>query len=161
MIELIKQPKILTPDTAQQHRHEVFQNKLADNIVVQTIYFWVEFDLQEKPVSMTAAFTYFSKAYGPLQFGETWTVDEAWGPTTRKAYQKKLCGKMVETLDVLVHHGDKILDSRGNINFRELQDAEAERFFRDPLWADRLGAFTKVVIVKVINFKKAQELKLI
>src|SRR3990167_5197589 len=105
MIELIKQPKILTPDTVQQHRHEVFQNKLADNIVVPTIYFWVEFDLQEKPVSMTAAFTYFSKAYGPLQFGETWTVDEAWGPTTRKAYQKKLCGKMVETLDVLVHHG--------------------------------------------------------
>ena len=158
MIELIGQPKTMMPDLPAR---SVMADKMAGTIMVPTIYFWVEFDLNEVPVSMTAAFTYMSRAHGALQFGETWPVDASWGATTRKTYQKKLCGKMVETLDVLVHHGDAILDSHGNINFRLLQDAEAERFFQDKLWADRLGAFAKVVIVKVINFKKAKELKLI
>lgn len=151
-------PKVLTDE---QKFHEKKQAQMVNTIRIPDIYFWIEFDQTEKPVAMTAAFTYNSKAHGFLQFGETWKVEDTWGRTSRKTYQKKLCGKMVETLDVLTHHGDSILDRFGNINFTALQNAEAERFFRDPHWADRLGAFSKIVRVKVINYKKAVELKLI
>lgn len=129
-----------------------------EKIFVPDIFFWIEYDLMEKPVCMTAAFTYNSKKLGAIQFGETWQIDKDWSKISRRTYEKKLMGKMVETLDILTHHGDKILDAEGNINTRLLNDMEAERFYLDKNWSDRLGAFAQVVRVKVIGFTKAKEL---
>lgn len=131
------------------------------NIVVPDIFFWVEYDQTEKPTHMTCAFTYNSKRYGPLQFGETWPIDKDWSKVSRRTFEKKLMGKMVESLDLLVHHGDRILDSDGNIHPVRANDAEAERFFLDKNWGDRIGAFAKIVRVKAINKAKAIELGLI
>jgi hypothetical protein len=136
--------------------------KPKSGTLVPDIYCWKDFDaFTKEPVSMTAAFTYMSKKFGPTQFGMTYPVEKEWSKSQRVAYQRKLLRQVMDTLDILVHHGDDVLDADRNINPKKFNDKEAERFYLDKDWEKRVNAFHSVVRVKLINTAKARELKLI
>lgn len=118
---------------------------------IPTIYYWIEYSL-DIPVLMTAVFTYKGKNYGM-----SFKYDEK-----RVTINKQILFNNVrDTLDLMIHHGDRAFDSSGNLHPRKVLDEEAERFFRDPLWAGRIKAFRKAVLIKEITREQAVKLKLL
>ena len=69
--------------------------------------------------------------------------------------------QMKDTLDILIHHGKKVLDSFGNIDPRLVNDYEAQRDAYDKKWGARVLAFKKVVKIKEITRAQAEVLKLV
>lgn len=148
-------PKKLTEEEKgimAAHKRDIDRNK----IVVPDIFFWVDYNILQQPVRMTAAFK-----WNELNFGETWKIEKTWNKSHRRAYEKKLMAKMVDTLGLLVHMGKLILDKDGNIDPVKAEDEVARRYFLDKLWKARIDAFHKVVRVKAINVVKAKELGLL
>jgi len=136
--------------------HEVDTHKAGNAIRVPDIYFWVDYNILEVPTQMTCAF----KWQGSL-FGETWKIEENWSKSRRRAYERKLMKKMIDSLGLLIHMGKLILDATGNIDPVKATDEVARRYFLDKLWKARIDAFHKIVRVKAINVVKAKELGLI
>ena len=66
-----------------------------------------------------------------------------------------------ESLDVLVHHGKKVLDSTGQIDPRLVNDEEAIRYKFDQHWPKKVAAFNQLVRIAPITKKKAIKLKLL
>ncbi len=139
------------------HKADVNKNSIR----VPDLYFWVDYNILQQPVQMTCAFKWMSKIHGLLYFGQSYKIDEDWSKSRRRAYEKRLMAFMVNSLGLLVHMGDMILDSDGNIDPQKATDETARRYFLDKLWKSRLEAFTKVVRVKAINVVKAKELGLL
>jgi hypothetical protein len=155
-LELIK-PKEATEDEKKiLASHDKSVKEKAGQIMVPDLYFWVDYNILEKPIAMTCAFK-----WRDLQFGEMWKIDELWSRGKRRAYEKKLMAKMVNSLGLIVHFGNLILDKNKNIDPVKAQDEVARRYFLDKLWKARLDAFHKVIRIKVINVVKAKELGLL
>lgn len=126
------------------------------DIKVPTIYFWKEI-YNDKPTIMTAAFRWRG-----ICFGESFPVDDTKFYNIRKKGDKnRLIEKVKEALDVVVHHGAKVLDSSGNINQKKVNDAEAERFWLDKNWRNKVIALRKVMLVKDITREQAVKLNLL
>ena len=75
--------------------------------------------------------------------------------------QKKLFWVVKESLDCLIHHGEKVLDMFGNIDPRKVNDEEALRFKYDPLWVKKVAAFNKLCKITPITKAKARSLGLL
>ena len=127
------------------------------NIRVPTIYFWEE-SYNDKPTIMTAAFKWKG-----VCFGESFPIDDTKLSTVRKKADKnKLIEKVKEALDVLIHHGKRVLDDGdGNIDPRKVNDAEAERFYLDPGWRDKVIALRQIMLVRKITREQAVQLGLL
>lgn len=95
--------------------------------------------------------------------GRPWGICFPYEDTSarREADKQHLRTRLRDTLDILVHHGEEVVDKRGNINPTKVNDAEANRFWVDPLWRNRLLAFRKAVKFKEISKKTAEELNLL
>ena len=151
--------------TAQEKQVAQFHAKditaVKNQIRVPDIFFWVDYNILQEPTQMTVAFKWLSKRHGVLDMGETWKIEKEWSKSRRRAYERKLMKKMVDTLGLLVHMGDLILDFNGDIDPTKAEDEVARRYFLDKMWKARLDAFHKVVRVKMINVVKAKELGLL
>jgi len=122
-----------------------------DKIVVPNIYFWME-EYQGQPTIMTAAFRWKSEVYGLSYPADSNAVQ-------RKVDKKTLINNVKATLDTLVHHGISILNINKNIDYSKVRDAEANRFWLDPLWKKKIEAFNKTVLIKKITREEAVQLK--
>lgn len=119
-------------------------------VKIPPIYYWedVDFGISTK---MTMAFKWKGKLYG-LSYLISDNVD---------ILRRKLFGCVKESLDVLVHYGSKVLDSKRNIVPNLVQDAEAIRFKYDNNWKNKVMAFNKLVRIMPITKKKAIKLGLL
>src|SRR3972149_5420246 len=102
-------------------------------IVIPSIYYWEDVVLGQS-TKMTMAFKILGSVYGlsyPIEEDNAVKINIA---------RKKLFNTVKESLDVLVHHGKKVLDSFGNINPRLVNDEEAIRYKFDQLWNKRVVA---------------------
>lgn len=127
---------------------------IARKIVIPPIWYWEDV---EKGIShmMTMAFQ-----RNGLNFGMSYEINDD-NRDRIDIMRKKLFAVVKETMDAIVHHGQTILDSFGNIDPRKVHEAEALRFWADPLWAKRVAAFNKLVKIMPITKKKAIELGLL
>ena len=126
-------------------------------IKIPPIYYWEDI-FEDLPVLMTMAF----KIYGRT-FGLSYPVEEkdARNVVKMKMTRGKLFNVVKESLYVLLHHGEKILDSYGNIDPRLVNEQEALRFKYDPLWDKRVAVFNKLVRAVPITREEAVKLKLL
>jgi len=126
-------------------------------VVIPPLWYW---ETVEGGISnlMTMAF----KIHG-LTFGMSYPIgsDEATNQVKVDMMRKKLFAVVKESLDVLVHHGKKVLDDHGNIDPRKVNDEEAIRFKYDKDWDKKVAAFNQLVRILPITKKKALKLGLI
>ena len=130
--------------------------KVMDGLrtVIPPIYYWEDVE-NGKSVMMTMAFKILGKNYGmayPIEDQNAVKID---------IQRKKLFAVVKESLDVLLHHGDKILDMFGNIDPALVNDAEAFRWKNDQHWPKKVAAFNKLVRIAPITSSKAIELGLL
>ena len=126
-------------------------------VVIPPLWYWEDV---ESGVSnmMTMAF----RIHG-LTFGMSYPIpsDVATNSVKVGIMRKKLFAVVKESLDVLVHHGKKVLDDHGNIDPRKVNDEEAIRFKFDKDWDKKVAAFNKLVRIAPITKRKAVKLGLI
>ena len=124
------------------------------NILIPRLYYWENVE-NGKSVKMTMAYQYKGMNYGmSYEIEDTNTVKI-------DMLRKKLYNVIKESLDVMCHHNTKILDTKGNIDFKKVQDEEAIRFKYDPLWEKKVAAFNQLCKVTPITKEKALELGLL
>lgn len=124
------------------------------SVQIPSIYYWEDV-VDKKSVLMTMAFQMFGRSFGmsyPIEDTNFVKID---------IMRKKLFAVVRESLDVLVHHGRKVLDAGGNIDPRLVNDEEAIRFKYDKYWNKKVAAFNQLVRVAPITKKKAVELGLL
>lgn len=122
---------------------------------IPPIWYWEDVNADGTSSLMTMAFQFRGMNYGlsyPIEDTNSVKID---------IMRKKLFAVIKDSLDALVHHGTKILDSGGNIDPRLVNDEEAIRFRLDKHWDKKVAAFNKLVRVAPITKKKAIKLKLI
>ena len=123
-------------------------------IKIPPIYYWEEV-VNGTSEMMTMAFQMFGRNFGmsyPIEDTNRVKID---------IMQKKLFWIVKESLDILIHHGEKVLDMFGNIDPRKVNDEEAIRFKYDPLWIQKVAAFNKLVKIAPITKQKAYSLGLL
>ena len=140
---------------AQKEKVEVPKEVLDQmSVVIPPVYYWEEVE-NGKSVMMTMAFQMFGNNYGesyPIEDDNVVMIDIG---------RKKLFNVVKESLDVMVHHGKKILDSAGNIDPNLVNEEEAIRYKHDPFWDKKVAAFNQLVRVAPITKAKAIELGLL
>lgn len=124
------------------------------SVQIPAIYYWEDV-FNRQSVKMTMAF----KIYGRV-FGLSYPIEDD-NFKKIEILRSKLWGVVKESLDVLVHHGEKILDSFGNINPRLVRDEEALRFKYDQFWDKKVAAFNQLVRIAPITKEKAVKLGLL
>lgn len=140
---------------AKKEKIEVPADMLAGmNIVIPPVYYWEDVE-DGKSVMMTMAFQMFGQNYG-----ESYPIEDT-NVVKFDILRKKLFAVVKESLDVLVHHGEKVLDAGGNIDPTLVTDEEAVRFRYDPLWDKKVAAFNQLVRIAPITKEKAIELGLL
>ena len=129
---------------------------IASEMAVQIppVYYWEDI-YNEKSVMMTMAF----KIHGSV-FGLSYPIEDQ-NLVRISMMRKKLFGVVKESLDVLVHHGRKVLDNHGNIDPRLVNEQEAIRYKYDPHWSKKVAAFNQLVRAVPITKAKAVELGLL
>ena len=123
-------------------------------IKIPPIYYWEEV-VNGTSEMMTMAFQMFGRNFGmsyPIEDTNRVKID---------IMKKKLLWIVKESLDILIHHGEKVLDMFGNIDPRKVNDEEAIRFKYDPLWIQKVAAFNKLVKIAPITKQKAYSLGLL
>ena len=166
-----KETKIILPEKQEpvqlnEHGTEKFARKPNEievpepilgqmSVQIPPIYYWE--DVDEKGVSymMTMAFRMFG-----MNFGQSYPLEDT-NVVKIDILRKKLFNVVKESLDVLVHHGKKVLDDSGNIHPRLVNEQEAIRFKFDPYWEKKVAAFNKLVRIAPITKKQAVKLKLL
>lgn len=139
---------------AKKEKVEVPEALLASmNIVIPPIYYWEDVE-NGKSVMMTMAFQMFGSNYGESYPIESTNVVEL------DIMRKKLFATVKESLDVLIHHGTKVLDAGGNIDPKAVNEEEAVRYRHDPFWDKKVAAFNQLVRIAPITKEKAIELGL-
>ena len=123
-------------------------------IKIPPVYYW-ENVVNGKSEMMTMAFQMFGR-----NFGMSYPIEDT-NRVKLDILQKKLFWTVKESLDVLIHHGEKVLDMFGNIDFQKVQDEEAVRFKYDPLWVKKVAAFNKLCKITPITKAKARSLGLL
>jgi len=124
------------------------------SIIIPPIYYWEDV-VDGQSVQMTMAFKMFGGNYGmsfPIEDNNVVRI---------KILRSKLFKIVKESLDVLLHHGNKIIDANGNIDPRLVNDEEALRFRYDKYWQKKVEAFNQLVRIAPITRKKAIKLGLI
>lgn len=124
------------------------------SVVIPPLYYWEDVE-DDKSVLMTMAFKMFGRNYGmsyPIEDTNVVKID---------ILRKKLFSVVKESLDVLVHHGQKVIDIGGNIDPRLVNDEEAIRYKHDPYWHKKVAAFDKLVRIAPITKSKAVKLGLL
>lgn len=121
--------------------------------LVPNIYYWEERNILGGLDLMTMGFKWEGKMYC-----RAFEMANERNVVKIKMARRKLFQIMKESLDVLVHHGAKVLDATGNINPRLVNDEEAIRYKFDPLWDKRVAAFNKIVRVKEITKEEADKI---
>lgn len=124
------------------------------NILIPNIFYWEDV-VNGKSEKMTMAFQMFGRNFGmsyPIEDTNAKKID---------ILRQKLFAVVRESLDVMVHHGEKVLDMFGNIDFQKVQDEEALRFKYDPFWVKKVAAFNKLCKVTPITKAKARSLGLL
>lgn len=116
-------------------------------ILVPMIFYWE--DITDGVI--TAAFKWEGQTYGL-------SYPMAANLTRRRMDKKHLVANVKATLDTLLHHGKRVLDSTGNIHLRLVNDEEAARFWLDPKWERKVEAFNKIVRVKDISAADAKRM---
>ena len=124
-------------------------------IKIPYIYYWEKVSSSGVSELMTMAF----KIHNGV-FGMSYPVD-ATNVVKIDILRKKLFAVVKESLDVLVHHGTKVLDSRGNIDPRLVNEQEAIRYRYDQNWDKKVAAFNKLVRIAPITKQKAIKLGLL
>ena len=94
-------------------------------------------------------------------FGMTYPIEDGATMKQIELLRGKLFAVVKDSLDSLVHHGEKVLDSFGQIDPRLVNDEEAIRFKYDKDWDKKVAAFNQLVRVKPITKVEANKLKLI
>lgn len=143
---------------AKKEQPKVSKTMLTEMAVhIPPLYYWEDV-IDGKSVLMTMAF----KIHGHL-FGMSYPIEEEEAKNFKKIemLRQKLFKVVKESLDVLVHHGTKVLDSQGNIDPRLVNDQEALRFKYDQHWDKKVAAFNKLVRIAPITKAKAVELGLL
>lgn len=139
---------------AKKEQIEVPADILAGmHVVIPPIYYWEDVE-NGKSVLMTMAFQMFGQNFGmsyPIEDTNVVKID---------IMRKKLFAVVKESLDVLVHHGKKVLDSFGNIDPKLVNEEEAVRFAHDPHWDKKVAAFNQLVRIAPITKEKAMKLGL-
>mgnify|MGYP001577335739 CR=1 FL=1 len=123
-------------------------------VLIPNIFYWEDV---ENGVSckMTMAF----KMHGRL-FGMSYPIEDT-NFVKIDMLRKKLFAVVKESLDVLVNHGVKVLDSFGNIDLRLVNEQEAIRFKYDKYWDKKVAAFNQLVRIAPITRAKAIKMKLV
>ncbi len=124
-------------------------------IQIPPVYYWEDVNTNGTSCMMTMAFRWGGRNWGmsmPIEDQNFVKIEMS---------RKKLFSWVKATLDVLVHHGDKVLDRNGNIDPRLVNDEEAIRYRFDKDWDKKVAAFNSLVRVAPITRKKAVKLKLL
>ena len=124
-------------------------------IQIPPVYYWEDVEASGGSSMMTMAFQLGGRSWGmsmPIEDQNFVKIE---------MLRKKLYSYVKATLDVLVHHGDKVLDRNGEIDPRLVNDEEAIRYRFDQHWDKKVAAFNSLVRVQPITRKKAQKLKLL
>lgn len=124
------------------------------SVQIPPLYYWEDVEGGQS-VLMTMAF----KIHG-RNFGMSYEIDDN-NFVKKDMLRGKLFRVVKESLDVLVHHGTKVLDNFGNIDPVLVNDQEAIRYKLDPHWDKKVAAFNKLVKIAPITKKKAVELGLL
>lgn len=124
-------------------------------IMIPAIWYWEDV-VDGKSCLMTMAFKWKGRCYG-----QSFTMAEDITDNEIVNQRKILYAKVKESLDVLVHHGNTVLDSSGNIDPLKVSDQEAIRYKYDPYWGKKVAAFNKLVRVAPITRAKAIKLGLL
>lgn len=125
------------------------------SIRIPPIWYWEDV-VDGVSVMMTMAFKHKN-----MNYGMSYPLDGEKNVVKIDIMRKKLFAVVKESLDVIVHHGDKVLDSFGNIDPRLVNDQEAIRFKYDKDWDKKVAAFNRLVRVAPITKKKAITLGLL
>lgn len=131
----------------------VITNQMS--IVIPPVFYWEDVTGEGKSVKMTMAFQWQGRNYGM-----SYSIDTE-NFVIINMQRKKLFQVVKESLDVLIHHGEKIVDQFGNIDPRLVNDEEAIRFKYDPQWEKKVAAFNHLVKIAPITREKAISLKLL
>lgn len=124
------------------------------HVQIPPIYYWEDVE-NGKSVMMTMAFRMFGRNYGqsyPIEDTNAVKID---------IMRKKLFAVVKESLDVMIHHGTKILDSFGNIDPKLVNEEEAVRFKYDKFWEKKVAAFNQLVRIAPITKAEAERLGLL
>jgi len=124
-------------------------------IVIPYVYYWEDVE-GGKSLRMTMAFRILGR-----DFGMTYPIEDGATMKQIELLRGKLFAVVKDSLDSLVHHGEKVLDSFGQIDPRLVNDEEAIRFKYDKDWDKKVAAFNQLVRVKPITKVEANKLKLI
>lgn len=117
-------------------------------VAVPPIYYWEDDGL------MTAAVRWEG-----MNFGLSFPLEE--NHTRNNMNKKKLTTHLKEVVSVLVLHGSRILDSKGQLHPDEIRYQEALRWKYDKLWDQRIKAVDQLMRIKEINKEQARRLKLL
>src|SRR3990167_646436 len=125
---------------------QMLKRSMAQRMIeIPPIFYW-EFEGM-----MTAAFKWKG-----MNFGESWALTD--NKVKNDLNKNKLVALMKGTLDVLVHHGKRVLDDHGNIDIKAVNDCEAERFWMDADWKRSVEALNASMMVKDITKDQAKKL---
>lgn len=140
---------------AKKEQLNIPSNIMAEvSVMVPPLYYWEDI-VDGKSYQMTMAFDWKG-----FKFGMSFPIQEAEQNNAVKMdfLRKKLFKAVKEPLDVLCHHGSKVLGSDGNIDIRLVNEQEAIRFKFDRYWREKVAALNKLVKIKSITKKKAIKL---
>lgn len=123
-------------------------------VLIPNIYYWEDVE-DGISVKMTMAFQWRG-----MNYGMSYEIEDQ-NYVKIEMLRKKLFSYVKSTLDVIVNHGTKVLDSFGNIDSRLVNDEEAIRYRYDKDWDKKVAAFNSLVRVCPITKKKAVKMKLL
>lgn len=148
-----------------EHGTEKFSRKeeiyvppsIMDSVGIQIppTYYWEDVNIDGTSCLMTMAFK-----WGMRRWGMSFPIEDQ-NIVKIEMLRKKLYSYVKSTLDVLVHHGEKVLDRNGHIDPQLVNTEEAMRYKYDPQWDKKVAAFNSLVRVAPITRKKAVKLGLI
>ena len=125
------------------------------SIVIPPIYYWEDANQDGTSSLMTMAFQIYGK-----KFGLSYPVEDQ-NVVKKDMDRKRLFTVVKESLDSLVHHGEKVLDAFGNINPTLVNDEESKRWKYDRYWGKKVAAFNQLVRVAPITKEQAVKMKLL
>lgn len=145
------------PKFAKKEKEEKIDPVIESQVrvTIPPIYYWEDVH-NGKSFLMTMAFKWKGQ-----NWGESYPIEDEDDDAIISKHRQMLFGRVKETLDVLLHHGTKVLDSHGNIDPRLVNDEEAIRWKHDPHWQQKVAAFNKLVRIAPITRDRAVQLKLV
>ena len=124
------------------------------SVQIPPLWYWEDV-VDGKSVKMTMAFQFRG-----MNYGMSYEIEDD-NFVKIDILRKKLYAVVKQSLDVICHHGVKVLDSFRQIDPCLVNDEEALRWRYDKNWDKKVAAFNKLVRVAPITKEKAIKMKLI